>query len=41
MLFMIRIQCYADQLYVKTYIIFKIDIKNMSTLKILKNYQNT
>ena len=36
MLFMILIQCYADQFYVKKYVIFMIYIKNMSTWKIKK-----
>ena len=36
MLFVIHIQCYADQLYVKKYVIFKIYIKNKSTWKIKK-----
>ena len=36
MLFVIPIQCYADQLYVKKYIIFLIYIKNKSTWKIKK-----
>ena len=36
MLFMIPIQCYADQIYVKKYNIFMIYIKNKSICKIKK-----
>ena len=33
---MIPVQCYANQLYVKKYVIFMIYIKNKSTWKIKK-----
>ena len=36
MLFMMLVQCSADQIYVKKYVIFKIYIKNKSTWKIKK-----
>ena len=36
MLFMMSVQCSADQIYVKKYVIFMIYIKNKSTCKIKK-----